>query len=147
MEDIILTPENYLLNEKLQMLLKKELINGIPNPIWIRNEALIERFIKKNKDMLVKYKQPAVIKKGKEVVDKKIIADEVHMAFEDRRWWRGGIRVAHIHFRDDIYVLDDRQWADFSNQLVDTLKAKLESANTINFNQALELSEAIYTLV
>lgn len=64
----------------------------------------------------------------------------------DRRWWRGGIRVPHLHWKGDIYVLDEKQWSAFSGKLVKEYQEKLAKVSTVSFDQLIELSEAIDTL-
>ncbi len=51
----------------------------------------------------------------------------------------GGIRLAHIHFGDNIYMLNKAQWAELSKGIVADFKAKLETVRTIDFDTTIML--------
>ena len=53
---------------------------------------------------------------------------------------RGGIRVAHLHFNDKIYLLNEKQWAEFSHGVIADCKAKLEIVGQIDFQEAIVLA-------
>jgi hypothetical protein len=59
----------------------------------------------------------------------------------------GGIRMPHFHFEGDIYLLDEKQWKEFSRNIIKEFQAKLSTVNIVNFEQLIELSEAIDSLV
>jgi hypothetical protein len=52
---------------------------------------------------------------------------------------RGGIRLAHLHFDNKIYLLDAKQWAEVSQKIVAECQASLAKAKTISFDEALVL--------
>lgn len=58
----------------------------------------------------------------------------------------GGIRVAHLHYKGDLFMLDEKQWGSFSQKIKEGLQEKLSNANTVNFEQVVILSEAIDAL-
>lgn len=58
----------------------------------------------------------------------------------------GGIRLAHLHYQDDIYVLNAEQWKEFSGRLMKDFQTKLATVKTIGFEQLIELSAAIDSL-
>lgn len=55
----------------------------------------------------------------------------------------GGIRIPHLHFKGDLFVLNEEQWGSFSKKVVDRLQKKLDVANSVNFEQVVRLSDAI----
>jgi len=59
---------------------------------------------------------------------------------------RGGMRVAHLHFDDKIYLLDAKQWATFSGGIIANSKAKLANIKEVSFEQAVVLGSAVQTL-
>jgi hypothetical protein len=59
---------------------------------------------------------------------------------------RGGIRIAHLHFRNDVYLLDAVQWKAFSGKVLGEFSAKLSKASTVSFDQLLDLSDAVDTI-
>ncbi|MGE5405572.1 MAG: hypothetical protein ACM3PP_11610 [Candidatus Saccharibacteria bacterium] len=67
------------------------------------------------------------------------------MSYE-RHWKWGGMKIPHLHFDGDIYLLNEAQWHKFSHKVIDGFKDKLTHAKAINFEQMLELSEAINNL-
>jgi hypothetical protein len=58
----------------------------------------------------------------------------------------GGIRIAHMHYRGDIYLLDEKQWADFSGRIIKDFQSKLSKVSAVSFEQAMELSDAVDSL-
>ena len=51
-----------------------------------------------------------------------------------------------MHFRRDIYLLNERQWKDFSVKVIKDFQAKLSRVNTVSFEQEMEISEAVDSL-
>lgn len=51
----------------------------------------------------------------------------------------GGIRLAHVHFEDKIYMLNKAQWAELSRGIVADFKTRLESVRTIDFDTTIML--------
>ena len=58
----------------------------------------------------------------------------------------GGIRFAHLHFENNVYVLNADQWKEFSGQMLKDFREKLGTVKTISFEQAIELSAVIDAL-
>ena len=58
----------------------------------------------------------------------------------------GGIRIAHLHFKGELYLLNRKQWQEFAGDTIVGFKEKLERANNVTFDQLMELSEAVSTL-
>lgn len=59
---------------------------------------------------------------------------------------RGGMKVAHVHYGNNIYLLDDKQWAKFSGKIVRNALSKLERVNEVSFDQAVMLGSTIQAL-
>ncbi|MGB7622695.1 MAG: hypothetical protein WBN92_10140 [Terriglobia bacterium] len=59
---------------------------------------------------------------------------------------RGGIRVAHLHFNDKIYLLDAEQWAKFSGNIIANSRAKLERVKEVSFEEGMALGSVTQTL-
>jgi hypothetical protein len=55
----------------------------------------------------------------------------------------GGIRIPHFHFGPDVYLVERKQWEEFSNRVVKDLQERLAQAKEISFEQTLALSEAV----
>ncbi len=59
----------------------------------------------------------------------------------------GGMRVPHLHYDGKIFLLDELQWKDFSKTIINDFRLKLEKANSINYEQLMELSGAMESIV
>jgi len=62
-----------------------------------------------------------------------------------RRWdFPGGIRMPHLHFKGEIFLLNEEQWKTFVKQTLTNLQERLGSAKAVSFEGIAEISEAIY---
>ena len=61
--------------------------------------------------------------------------------------WYGGIKIPHVHYDGKMYQLTDKQWIEFSQQIIDKFQSKLSHAKGINFNQLMELSDAMSEII
>lgn len=55
----------------------------------------------------------------------------------------GGWRSAHLHFDGDIYLLDHKQWREFSKARLEEFSHQLENTRTISFENFVEVGEAL----
>jgi hypothetical protein len=88
---------------------------GIPNPYWKKAERKIAGFIKLNELKVAEIKH---------FIDLGI---------------RGGIRVAHLHYKDQTILLNEEQWAKFSAGIIADSQALLAKTKKIGFEEALAL--------
>ena len=125
------------------LFLERRWIYGIPAPIWLKNEKLIEQLINE-------YKLKPI--SGEYLMgEKPFVPMEVIPLSEKKEQmlryrpipFPGGMRIPHLHFRGDIYQLNDRQWSEFSSKVVNDFKARLGNINKIGFEQVMEMSEVI----
>ncbi|MFY9943457.1 MAG: hypothetical protein WAK57_14870 [Desulfobacterales bacterium] len=58
----------------------------------------------------------------------------------------GGIRIPHLHFKKELYLLDREQWKEFTGNTIKGFREKLEHAHDVTFEQLMEISEAVSTL-
>jgi hypothetical protein len=47
----------------------------------------------------------------------------------------GGIRTPHLHYKDDIYLMNADQWSKFSKSVLADVKTKITNAKEISFEQ------------
>lgn len=59
----------------------------------------------------------------------------------------GGIKVAHLHYKGEIYLMSSEQWNEFSGRVVKGFQTRLAAAKSVDFEHLMELSETIDTLV
>jgi hypothetical protein len=123
--------------------------NGKPAEVWSVHEAEIGKFIKGNdlkatpleslaheatmeSGQMAMREHETEMKASQPAIDIKYIIDI-----------RGGRRGPHLHYRGQIYLLNAEQWKMFSGGIIQKLGEKLAKANTVNFEQFMELSDAM----
>lgn len=115
--------------------------NGGRFDFWINYRETIARFIKEFDLRAIEreyfaFDDPVpIIPRAAEV------SDELY--YLRPRPFPGGLRIPHLHFRNDIYLLEPEQWKEFSAMTMDNFREKLTRAEVVSFNQVMELSEAI----
>lgn len=62
------------------------------------------------------------------------------------RWPCGGIKEPHLHYGQKLFMLDQKQWQEFSNMVVKDCTQRLASAESINITQLIDISESIAKL-
>lgn len=120
-------------------------IFGMPVPFWLKNIKMIEQVIREWKLEPVPAESlmtevplaPLGVMSGEQ--------EKAPLRIRPRSI-AGGIRIPHLHFREDIYLLDEKQWRDFSSKVVKDFQAKLAKVNTVSFEQVMEISEAVDSL-
>ena len=123
---------------RLSDILERRLIFGMWDPVWIRDARFVKEFIEKNR--IEKITGAATTPRGAAAEQRREI-----LALLDRPF-PGGIRVAHLHLGDDIFLPTESQWKDFAGQVMEGFKTKLAHAQSVSFEQVMELSNAIETL-
>ena len=120
-----------------------------PYDFWLQNEALITKIIKAHK--LAPIDQSYFMK------DNTFVAAEAGLQkkgakkkVEAKKLWPrpfpGGMRIPHVHLKEEIYLLKDRQWREFTKEIVSVFQERLAQANNVSFEQVMKLSEAIESL-
>jgi hypothetical protein len=119
-------------------------IRGIPADFWLQHGRIVEGFIKEQK---LKPVDPKFLVTKLEVLAAQPQAVATATATAKARLnpidIRGGIRIAHLHFQNDVYLLDAAQWRAFSGKILEQFSAKLSKASTVSFDQILDLSDAV----
>jgi len=123
-------------------------LRGRPADLWLQHSHIVERFIKEAKLTPVDQKflvtklevlagqAPQAVATATATARGKLLPIDI----------RGGIRIAHLHFRNDVYLLDAVQWKAFSGKVLGEFSAKLSKASTVSFDQLLDLSDAVDTI-
>lgn len=62
------------------------------------------------------------------------------------RWPCGGIKEPHLHYGQKLFILDQRQWQEFSDMVVKDCTQRLASAGSINITQLIDISESVAEL-
>jgi len=126
---------------------------GIPPEILINYGSLIQEIIKVNKLIPVS-KIEAV--KTRVMVDAQPIAtrsaNQTTTAMSLNTgidwWWKyGGMKVPHLHFGDDAYILNEAQWQTFTTGVMKDVTRKLTKAKNISFDQLVHVADAANEIV
>jgi len=118
-----------------------KLINGgWPGP-WIINEGRVRKFIELNK--LNPVSQESIQTRALELETKagrgtKSQINPIYIIDP-----RGGMRNPHLHYKGKIYLLDSKQWNKFSGEIVKEFSKKLAAANSVTYEQLIELSDVM----
>ncbi len=65
------------------------------------------------------------------------------------RWpvpFPGGIRIPHFHHGRDVYLVQQKQWNNFSNAIVRDIQTRLDKAGQVGFDETVQLAEAAVSL-
>ena len=119
---------------------------GLPRlDMWARNAELIGKFIGeyKLKPEATEHLQ-GLIMDGFEMEVPAVT--RTSKATAKIRPFPGGLRIPHLHFKGELYVVNEAQWSKISTQLMDAFRAKLAATKSVSFEQVMELSESINSL-
>jgi len=120
---------------------------GRPAEIWISKIDIIEKLIKQNKLKPLDMIHYPVMDPGAEMAAPTTAAKSAKKLVFDPRPFPGGLRQPHIHFGTDIYILNRKQWQDFSSKVMADLRANLEAAGTVGFEQLVEMEEIVGSMM
>jgi hypothetical protein len=114
---------------------------GIPADFWVLKEQMVGEFIAANKLSAVTHEAMRVdahpiSEKLATVKHKSITVDYILNI-------RGGRRTPHLHYKGDLYILDAKQWKAFSAPLLKEFGNHLATANSIGFENFIEIGESI----
>ncbi len=125
-------------------LSRRQLINGGRFDYWIINHGTIAQFIKE-------YNLKAL---GREHlfsgIDEEMLANVKKL---DARilypypWpfppFPGGLKMPHLHYKNDIFVLKPKQWKDFSHKVMGEMQEKLANAGRVGFGELMDITESL----
>ena len=118
---------------------------GLPRPFWISQQAHIGRFIKEH--------QLKPIDQRDLVWDDPVPIGPVAEPAEEApqiRWPRpfpGGLRFAHVHHGGELFALDNEQWKVFSHGVLETVRDRINRAESVGLTDLVELSDAVDGLI
>lgn len=121
--------------------LEMKWIGGAPMDFWVRHHAEVERYIKENK-------LAPFTARIREIPRALYMVPPAPTAEAAGRfdWPNGGMRIAHLHWKGEIYMLTDKQWRDFSAGILKDFRARLAVVKTINFMDALQFEDVLTSL-
>ncbi len=126
--------------------------NGGPRDVWVsvhdKVEALIEahRLRPIRAELLPEHMLMVAPVAPAEVEMAGVTPRRAENIVLKRQGFAGGMRVPHLHFSGRVYLLNQEQWKEFSNVMLDSFREKLATVNAVSFDQLMELSEAVNAL-
>ena len=120
-------------------------IYGRPAELWLSYRHLIADLIKKHKlPALPGEAYPYIPMAGEPGMAAFTNAPESGKRASGWRWpipFPGGIRIPHLHFNHDIYLLEHKQWKEFSGAVVKDVEQRLADVKEGSFDQIVELGQ------
>lgn len=117
---------------------------GRPREIWATFEHEIGSFIEKNKiaPMSAEAAQSLIIGEigGGMAAPSATAMKSASSSPLERIWWHGGMRAPHLHWKNNIYVLNDEQWAEFTQPILEKFAKKLASTRSIGFRDMTDVT-------
>lgn len=109
---------------------------GLWDPFWVINHELVEELVRKHQLKAI----PA------EVLPQEPAPFQVETKAElvlRPRPFPGGMRAAHVHLRNELFLMQEEQWQAFAGGVIRDFQKKLEGAKVVGVEQLLELSNAV----
>jgi len=119
--------------------------NGGRFDYWISNLEFVAQFIDKHKIQAIE-REHFVMDDPIPISPIRMENVSVELKYLKPKPFPGGLKIPHLHFKNNTYLVTHKQWKDFSAMAVKNFQEKLAKAETVNFDQLMELSEAIDTL-
>jgi len=117
---------------------------GRPKDIWATFEHEIGRFIEHNKipAMSPEAAQGLIIGEfgGVMAAPATIAMKSAASSPMERIWWHGGMRGPHLHYKNNIYILTDKQWNEFTRPILKTFAEKLATTRSIGFRDMTDIA-------
>lgn len=117
---------------------------GKSDDIWISHVKVIQETIKKFrltalKDEFLGPKMPVARKTAKSATALSYWGDDLPPWI----WKYGGRKFAHLHFGDKIYALDEKQWAYFTDKVIQGFAAQLKNVKIVGVDRIVELGNVM----
>ncbi len=115
--------------------------NGGKIAFWAKNAKVVSKYINAHKlEELSNHHLSTGIVLKEANLSKKVQENRKELK-------NGGMRVPHLHYDGKIFLLDELQWKEFSKTIIGEFQQKLAKANSINYEQLMELSGAMESIV
>jgi hypothetical protein len=123
---------------------------GRPADIWLLQRELVAATIKKFNLKALEVDAYPSVPAAAAMSEVATATKSRSLAVEAKLRWPkpfpGGLRIPHLHYGADIYLLDRAQWKEFSGTVLREAAERIAKAKEISFEQTLELTEAVNTL-
>jgi hypothetical protein len=114
---------------------------GLPADFWVLKERMVGEFIRLNNLKPVTHEALRV--DAHPIASKLANQGEQSITVDYILNIRGGRRTPHLHYMGELYILDAKQWQSFTGPLLKEFSNHLATANTIGFENFIEIGESI----
>ena len=128
---------------------KLDIINGRPAELWMTHHQFVRETIMQHdlrpvaREHLYSDPTPQPSMPEEQIgLEGLGVFKLASMYMRPPRGINGGIKTPHLHYGDEIYLLDRAQWNEFSQKIMVEVSEKLKGPNQVNFDQLIALSEA-----
>lgn len=120
----------------------RSLSSGKSANFWIDNERKIGEFIEKNKISHVS-RDTAGVKEAIEALAPENSPENVADLIDSLSGIAGGIRIPHFHYKERLYLLNQKQWKEFSGGIVKELSERLASSGVVDIQDLVSISNVV----
>ena len=123
------------------LIFDRKWLYGGPWDLWVRRVDMISKFIRQQK------LKPVAA--GDLPAHPFLAAEQPAPAARATvrpRPFPGGLRSPHLHFKGDIYLVNQQQWGLFSGAVIKQYQDKLAKAGTVGFGQLMDVAEGMEAL-
>ncbi|KAF5434635.1 hypothetical protein C5S35_13600 [Candidatus Methanophagaceae archaeon] len=110
---------------------------GKPAYFWAKNVEFVGAYIEKNKLEPVFGGHVVQGPRTKMSQERAIYIEEMDKDIS------GGGRAPHLHYKGETYLLNVKQWQDFSSEIITDFSKKLADTKTVPFEQFMELADTM----
>ena len=124
------------------MGLKNYHLSGLVADVWLEHARVVEKYI--TEKQLSPDTEVLQFRAAKPEVAEKMSGEQ---AYADWQLKQGGIRVPHLHYKGELYLLNKKQWNEFSGEILKEFSKKLAETKTVNFGQLMDISETMNEII
>lgn len=128
---------------ELSRMLIKRWFTGRPAELWIAQLETVAEMIEKFGLKPLPHEHYPVMEVFNHPGPAPVSGQPVKSDIINPRPFPGGLRIPHLHYKDEIFMLQEAQWRDFSGRVMKTLRSKMGRTRTVSFDQLVEVSSAI----
>lgn len=110
---------------------------GGPRDFWLGNIAAIKQVVDGNKLVPI----APELTTGPMLIAR--IGTEPQLPVPHRVPFPGGLKLPHLHYEGNAYLLTEEQWRGFTGRVLEDFKARLAKVKVVSFDQLMSIAETI----
>ena len=111
---------------------------GGPRDFWISKRSIVEHLVESGSVERID-PEHFVFDDPVPIIARRARVEEI----EEFHWslpYPGGLRIPHVHYRNEVFEMKPDQWAEFSGEVVREFADKLARAKTVGYGELMELA-------